>query len=79
MKSIVLNNGIEYFIIKDLDINGTIYTLFSNVDDDTDICFRKNIIRNGEKYYKGLRDKKELELVVAKFSKYMLENSNEFE
>ena len=77
MKTIVLDDGIEYFIIKDLKINNNTYTLFANVDDETDICFRKSTLKNGKEYYEGLDSKKELDLVLTNFSKYMLEHQNE--
>ena len=77
MKSIILDDGIEYFIIKDLKINDNTYTLFANVDNEEDICFRKTTTKNGKEYYEGLDSKKELDLVLTKFSKYMLEHSNE--
>ena len=77
MKMIILDDGIEYFIINDLKINDNTYTLFANVDNEEDFCFRKTTTNNGKEYYEGLDSKKELDLVLTKFSKYMLEHSNE--
>ena len=71
MDTIVLDNGIEYAIIKDELINNTTYTLFANINDNTDICFRKTITQDGEKYYVGLDDDKEFDLVAAYFAKSM--------
>lgn len=72
MDTIVLDNGIEYAIIKDELINNTTYTLFANINDNTDICFRKTITQDGEKYYVGLDDDKEFDLVAAYFAKSIL-------
>lgn len=43
MDTIVLDNGIEYTIVKNEMINDTLYTMFANVNDNTDICFRKQL------------------------------------
>ena len=72
MDTIVLDNGIEYTIVKNEMINATLYTMFANVNDNTDICFRKTITENGEDYYIGLDDDNEYDLVVAYFAKNLL-------
>ena len=69
MESIILDNGIEYLIYDTTIINNTEYTLFVNIEDNTDICFRKTIIVNSQKYYIGLLDKKEFEKVLLIFAK----------
>lgn len=69
MKSIILDDGIEY-IIYDTEIMDNIeYTLFVNINDETDICFRKTIIENNEKFYIGLDNEKEFEKVLLIFTK----------
>lgn len=72
MDTIVLDNGIEYAIVKNGVINNILYTMFANVNDNTDICFRKTITKNGEDYYIGLDDDNEYDLVVAYFAKNLL-------
>lgn len=72
MDTIVLDNGIEYTIVKNEMINDTLYTMFANVNDNTDICFRKTNTENGEDYYIGLDDDNEYDLVVAYFAKNLL-------
>ena len=72
MDTIVLDNGIEYTIVKNEMINDTLYTMFANVNDNTDICFRKTITENGEDHYIGLDDDNEYDLVVAYFAKNLL-------
>ena len=69
MKSIILDDGIEYLIFDTEIINDIEYTLFVNINDDKDICFRKTIIENNEKFYIGLDDEKEFEKVLFTFTK----------
>lgn len=69
LESIILDDGIEYYIYDTKIINDIEYTLFVNVNDEEDICFRKTIIENGEKYFIGLDDEKEFEKVILYFSK----------
>lgn len=76
LDTIVLDDGIEYAIIKELKINDTLYTLFANVNNPEDICFRKTITENDNEYYTGLDSDTEVDLVLSKFSKYLLEHPN---
>ena len=69
MESIILDDGIEYFIIDTEIIDNIEYTLFSNIDDDSDICFRKTLIENEEKFYIGLDDENEFNKVFLTFTK----------
>lgn len=72
MKSIVLDDGIEYLIYDSENINDVKYTLFVNIDDDSDICFRKTVIKNNEEFYIGLDDDNEFEKVLLRFTKKFL-------
>ena len=72
MDTIVLDDGIEYAIVKELEINGTLYTLFANISNPSDICYRKTIIQDNEEYYIGLDDDNEFDLVAMNFAKDML-------
>lgn len=72
MKSIVLEDGIEYLIYDDENIDNNKYTLFVNIIDDSDICFRKTIIKNNEEFYVGLDDDSEFEKVLLHFTKKFL-------
>lgn len=74
LDTIVLDDGIEYAIVKELKINDTLYTLFANVNDSEDICYRKTIIQDGEEYYIGLDDN-EFDLVANMFAKSILEEN----
>ena len=48
MYTIVLDDGNEYAIVKEEVINNIEYTLFSDLKDNSKICFRKTIIEDGE-------------------------------
>jgi len=69
MESIVLDNGVEYLIVKTKEINGISYTLFANINDNSDICFRKTIVENDEEFYVGLDNEEEFNKVVSYFAK----------
>lgn len=75
LETIVLDDGIEYAIVKELKINDTLYTLFANVNDSEDICYRKTIKENGEEYYTGLDNDNEFDLVSMTFAKSILEEN----
>lgn len=79
MKSIILDDGIEYIIYDTVTIEGIEYTLFVNINDETDICFRKTTTENGENYYVGLDDEKEFEKALLTFTKKNLKYLNENE
>lgn len=74
-ETIVLEDGIEYAIIRELKINDSIYTLFANVNDPEDICYRKTVFKDSEEYYCGLDDDKEFDLVANTFAKVILEEN----
>lgn len=76
MRTIVLEDNIEYAIIKEMEIDNILYTLFANINDEKDICFRKTITEDNEEYFVGLDDEKELQKVLTYFSKDILENEN---
>ena len=73
--TIILDDGIEYAIFRELKINDTLYTLFANVNDAKGICFRKTVTLNGEECYIGLDDELEFNLVSSMFSKCFLEEN----
>ena len=69
LESIILDDGIEYLIYDSETIDNTEYTLFVNINDENDICFRKTVVENGEKYFIGLDNDKEFEKVLLTFTK----------
>ena len=75
LDTIILDDGIEYAIVKELMINNILYTLFANVNDSEDICYRKTINKDGEECYIGLDDTNEFNLVSMTFAKNILEEN----
>lgn len=75
MYTIVLDDNKEYNIIKEMNIKGTTYTLFSDVNEPTNICYRKTVIENNEEFYERLEDEKEFKLVSMEFAKQILEEN----
>ena len=69
IESIILDDGIEYLIYDTEIIDNTEYTLFVNIVDETDICFRKISIEDGKRYFIGLDNEKEFEKVLLVFTK----------
>ena len=77
MESIILDDGIEYLIVDTEIIDNTEYTLFTNINDETDICFRKTVIEDGERFFVGLDNNEEFEKVLLKFTLKLQKNSEE--
>lgn len=75
LETIILDDGIEYAIIKELEINNTKYTLFANVNNSEEICYRKTIIKDNIEYYAGINDSNEFNLVANTFAKKIIKES----
>lgn len=67
MNTILLEDGSEQLIVDSMEINGEKIVLFANVNDPTDFCFRKEVIKNGEKVYSALADREEFEKIIKEF------------
>lgn len=78
MESIILDNGIEYLIIDTEVIDGTSYTLFSNIDNNSDICLRKTEVIDGDECYVGLDDDNEIDKVLLHFTKKNIKIDKKF-
>lgn len=68
MYTVILDDGLEYLVAETVEIDGTLYTLFSQLENDMNYCFRKTIIKDGEKYYSGLDNKDEFNKVLFAFN-----------
>lgn len=79
MKTIVLDDNIEYIIIKEITKNNNQYTLFANINNPEDICLRKKIKENNKEYYIGLDNQKEVEDILIQISKEYFEILKESE
>lgn len=69
MECIVLDDGLEYFILENIELDGIIYVLFSNVNNEKDIKIRKVVIENEEQYYVGIDSDEEVKNVILAFNK----------
>ena len=79
MKTIILDDNIEYIIIKELIINNNKYTLFANINNPETFCLRKTIKENNKEYYIGLDNPKEVEDILIQISKEYLNKLKESE
>ena len=59
----------EYAIIAEMNINGTNYMHLANVENPSDFCIRKVIMKDGEEIITGLDDRKEFDMAMQAFSK----------
>ena len=73
MNTIVLEDNQTYAIVREKTIDGTLYTLLANINNEEDICFRKTVTEDNEEYFVGLDDENEVQKVLTFFSKDILE------
>lgn len=65
---VTLEDGKDYMVTAELDINNIKYLFLTNEDDVADFCLRKiNTINNNE-YLVGLNDKEEVIKVLQEFT-----------
>ena len=67
VKTIVLENGIEYTEVDDLVYNNTRYILLSNIKNVKDSCIRKISIENNEEYLCRLDSEREFDIILDLF------------
>lgn len=72
MVNTIIFDNVEYMVIDTVVIDDITYTLFTNINDERDFCFRKTIIKDGKTYYSGLSDRNEFEKVLVKFTEKMI-------
>ena len=66
---ITLEDNKDYNVMDKIEQNGFTYLLLANVDDDTDICVRKEVIKDGNSYIAMLSNEEELDSVLKLFAK----------
>lgn len=71
--TVILDNGIEYIIVDEVNYNDNKYIYLTNINDEEDFCIRKSIIVNNEEMYIGLDNDDEFNLALELYSK---KNSN---
>ena len=67
VKTAVLENDKEYYVIDSVVVDNITYKLFSNVDDEMDIKIRKIINENDELYITGIESDEEFNKVIIAF------------
>ena len=60
VKTTILDNGREYFLVDETIINGVKYFYLANMKDSKDLCVRKEEIEDGVTYLSTLDDIDEL-------------------
>lgn len=68
VKTIVLEDGLEYFLLDELEIDNNKYYFLANMQNHKDICVRKQEIDNGEEYLVTLDSENEVAKVLAHFA-----------
>ena len=66
---VTLEDGIEYGVIDEITLEDNKYVFLANINNESDVCFRKIIIRENQEYIVGLENEKEFELALAAFAK----------
>lgn len=64
MESIVLEDGLEYAIVDEINYQDKHYVYLLNVNDNKDFCIRKSTNENGVEYAQGLDNKEEYETAL---------------
>ena len=63
-----LDNQNDYLVTHEKVINGVKYYCLVNVKNSEDICFRKEIIKDGERYLSQLESEQELMFLIKSFN-----------
>lgn len=66
---VTLEDGIEYAIIDEIELEDKKYLYLSNINNDSDICIRKVVTIGDEEFIIGLSDENEFELALTTFTK----------
>lgn len=60
--------GEKYIIVSELKINNIPYMHLASIQDPSNFCIRKVVIKNGEEILTGLDDRSEFEMALKYFS-----------
>ena len=66
---VTLEDNKDYNVMDKVDQNGFTYLLLANVSDDTDICVRKEVVKDDKTYIAMLSNDEELDSVLKLFAK----------
>ena len=65
---VTLEDGKDYMVTAELEINNIKYLFLTNEDDVADFCLRKINTNNNNEYLVGLNDKEEVIKVLQEFT-----------
>ena len=65
---IVTLHGNKYYVMDRINQNNEIYIILLNINDDTDLCVRKEVTKDNKKYLAKLKNNEELESVLKEFA-----------
>ena len=69
IKSIKLEDGIEYMVLDEIDLDNNTYVYLTNVDDEEDFCIRKVDNTKNDSMLVGLDNDNEFDKALLLFSK----------
>jgi hypothetical protein len=69
IKSIKLEDGIEYMVLDEIDLDNNTYVYLTNVDDEEDFCIRKVDNTKNDSMLVGLDTDNEFDKALLLFSK----------
>lgn len=69
VRTVVLEDGIEYYLLSEIDVENNKYFYLVNMNDEKDICVRKQEFDQGEEYLVTLDSVEELTKVMEAFHK----------
>ena len=64
---VILEDNIEYIVIDKINFGKSSFVYLANSNDDTDICVRKEIYKDGKCLLVGLADKAEVDNALKLF------------
>lgn len=71
---LVLDDGNDYYPIKELKINENTYLILADVDNPKKVCVRKQIINGNEEFITMLDSEEELDMVLEHYQNNMYTN-----
>lgn len=65
---VVTLNDKRYYLMDRIDMDSSVYLILVNVNDEKDLCVRKEVEKEGKKYLVGLSSDEELQRVLKEFA-----------
>lgn len=58
----------RYYLMDRVELNSSTYLVLVNINDEKDVCVRKEVEKEGKKYLVGLSSDEELQSVLKEFA-----------